>query len=223
MSNDTTPKKNHAINFPTLKLKAGTWLNLRSQGVGVANCQVEYVAALHGRSILVAQPASTTSKRGLLVGDHYLVRGFNGTSEFTFTSEVSALQSEPFAYAHLTYPDLVEVLVVREALRVNVSIPVAAMPDGATKHIFGTVKNLSVIGAMIESAAPLGSEGDKIDIAFSANVEKREVDLKIPAVIRNVGKKDAGGVFRNGLEFQDVANQDKLVLYYLLYIHSENV
>ena len=120
MSNDTTPKKNHAINFPTLKLKAGTWLNLRSQGVGVANCQVEYVAALHGRSILVAQPASTTSKRGLLVGDHYLVRGFNGTSEFTFTSEVSALQSEPFAYAHLTYPDLVEVLVVREALRVNV-------------------------------------------------------------------------------------------------------
>ena len=214
------------MNFPALKLRAGTWLNLRSLGVGlgvgVTNCQVEYVAALHGKSILVAQPGSTASKRGLLVGDRYMVRGFNGTSEFTFTSEVLALQSEPFSYAHLTYPNLVEVLVVREALRVKVSIPVAAMPDGAIKHIFGTMKNLSVIGAMVESKAHIGNEGDKINIAFSTKVAEKEVDLKIPAVIRNVAKHDADGVFRSGLEFGDVAYQDKLVLYYLVFLHSES-
>ena len=222
MTNDTIPESNSTVSFPTLKLRSGTWLNLRSLGMGVTNCEVEYVAAIHGKSIIVAHPASAMGQKGLQAGDRYLVRGFNGTSEFTFTSEVLQIQDKLFPCAHLAYPDAVEVRVVRDALRVKLSIPVVAMSDGAVKPISGTVKNLSIEGAMVESMVPIGSEGTAISIAFSTIFEERKVDLKIPAVIRNVHKHDAGGVFRSGLEFGDIAYHDKLVLYYLLFTHSEN-
>ena len=75
---------------------------------------------------------------------------------------------------------------------------------------------------MVESVASMGSEDYKISIAFSTIFEERKVDLKIPAVIRNVHKHDAEGVFRSGLEFGDIAYHDKLVLYNLLFTHSED-
>ena len=222
MTNDIIPGDNSTVNFSALKLRAGTFVKLQSLERGVPDCEVEFVAALHGKSIFVAQPGGAAGRRGIQVGDRYLVRGFNGTSEFTFTAEVLQVQDKLFPHAHLAYPDAVEVRVVRDELRVKVSIPVVAMPDGAIRPIFGTVKNLSVEGAMVESVVPMGSEGDKISIAFSIIFEERKVDLKIPAVIRNVHKPDAGGVFRSGLEFGDVVQNDKLILYYLLFTHSEN-
>ncbi len=222
MTNDTIPGSNAAVNFSALKLRAGTFVKLQSLERGVPNCEVEFVAAFHSKSILVTQPGSTAGQRGMQAGDRYLVRGFNGTSEFTFTSEVLQIQDKLFPCAHLTYPDAVEVRVVRDALRVKLSIPVVAMSDGAVKPISGTVKNLSIEGAMVESMVPIGSEGTATSIAFSTIFEERKVDLKIPAVIRNVHKHDAGGVFRSGLEFGDIAYHDKLVLYYLLFTHSEN-
>lgn len=222
MTNDTISESNFTVNFSALKLRAGTFVKLQSLKKGVPDCEGEFVAAVHGKSILVAQPASAMGQKGLQAGDRYLVRGFNGTSEFTFTSEILQVQDVLFSYAHLAYPDAVEVRVVRDALRVKVSIPVVTMPDGALKPISGTLKNLSIEGAMVESMAPMGSESTAISIAFSTIFEERKVDLKIPAVIRNVHKHDAGGVFRSGLEFGDIAYHDKLVLYYLLFSHSEN-
>jgi len=222
MTHKTVSKGNQNISFPDLKLKAGAGLSLQSLGKGITDCEVDYVASLRGKSIVVAQPDGKKNRKNLQVGDQYTVRGFNGTSEFTFTSEILQVQKKPFLHVHLAYPDLVEIHVVRDAPRVKVSIPVVVTPSGTTKPILGMLKNLSVIGVMIESVVRIGIEGDKINIAFSTKVDEKEVDVKIPAVIRNVHKHDADRVFSSGLEFGNVTHHDKLILYYLLFIHSEN-
>jgi hypothetical protein len=210
------------VNFDALKLRAGTRLQLRSLDDTAYNCEVEFAAALHKVSIFVGLPNGLAGQRGLHTGDRYMVRGFNGTSEFAFTSRVLQVQVLPFPHAHMAYPDSVEVRTVRDAPRVQASIPVLAMTDGVSKQILGTVKNLSIAGAMVESAQSLGVAGGKINIALSTQFEARNVNLKISAVIRHANKLDEEGVFRSGLEFGNLTQNDKLILYYLLFILSKN-
>jgi len=209
-------------NFEALKLRAGARLQLRSMEDTACNCEVEFAAALRGISIFVGLPNGMAGQKGMQIGDRYMVRGFNGTSEFSFASQVLQVQAKPFPHAHMAYPVSVEERTVRDAPRVKASIPVLAMVDGVSEQILGTVKNLSIAGAMVESALSLGVVGDKIKIALSIQFEARKVDLKIAAMIRHVKKFDEEDIFRSGLEFGDLTQNDKLILYYLLFILSKN-
>ena len=222
MTDNAVLKNNSIIHFSALRLRAGTWLKL-SHFLGEEPAyDVEFVAAIHGKSIFVSQPDAPSG--GIRVGDQYAIYGFNGTSEFTFAAEILQLQDGPFFYAQLTYPDAVEVRVVRDALRVNVSIPVLVMPDGSSSHVSGAIKDLSVKGAMVESAIPAGRVGDKVSLVFSTEIDARgKVDLDIPARIIYVRKPDAEGVFRSGLEFGHIARDDELILYYLLFTHYAKI
>ena len=210
------------VNFEALKLRAGTRLQLRSLEDTAYNCEVEFAAALHKVSIFVGLPNGLAGHRDLRAGDRYMVRGFNGTSEFAFTSRVLQIQVLPFPHAHMAYPDLVEVRTVRDSPRVKASIPVLAMTGGENNQILGTVKNLSIAGAMIESALSLGAVGDTVNIAISTQFEARNVNLKISAVIRHANKSEEEEIFRSGIEFGDLTQNEKLILYYLLFILSKN-
>ena len=132
------------------------------------------------------------------------------------------LQTKPFRYAHLTYPYSVESRVVREVLRLHASLPATAMLDGGNRQISATVNDLSVAGALIESAETLGVVDDRIEIRVSTQFEARETELKIPAVIRHAAKWNPKHSFRSGVEFSDIAREDKLVLYYLLFTLAQN-
>ncbi len=222
MTDDAVLKNNSFIHFSALRLRAGTWLKLSYfLGEGPAY-DVEFVAAIHGKSIFVSQP--DTPSGGIRVGGRYVIYGFNGTSEFTFTAEILQLQGGPFFYAQLTYPDAVEVRVVRDALRVNVSIPTLVTPDSSASRVSGTIKDLSVKGAMVESVVPVGRIGDRISLVFSTEINARgEVVLDIPARIIYVRKHDTEGIFRSGLEFGHIARDDELILYYLLFTHYAKI
>jgi c-di-GMP-binding flagellar brake protein YcgR len=96
------------------------------------------------------------------------------------------------------------------------------MLEGGNKQISATVNDLSVAGALIESAEPLGAVGDRIEIRISTQFEARKTELKIPAVIRHAAKWDPNHSFRSGVEFADITREDKLVLYYLLFTLALN-
>lgn len=215
---DTEHGKISYINFSDMKLRAGTWMQMRSLFDKAPDCDVEFAAALHGKSIFVTLPGSVAGQGGMQAGHRYLVRGFNGTSDFAFSSEVLQVQERPFYLAHLAYPESVEVRVVREAQRYEVAIPVIVMPEGGGRPVPGTMRNLSATGAMIELDGVPGGVSGKVSIVFATLFNGREATLNIPATIRHV--QDADGLIRSGFEFGDVAQSDKLVLYYLLFAFS---
>ena len=218
MSNETEQVKTAYINFADMRLRAGTWMQMRSLFDNAPGCDVEFAAALHGKSIFVTLPANVAGKGGMQAGHRYLVRGFNGTSDFAFSSEVLQVQDRPFYLAHLAYPDSVEVRIVREAQRYEVAIPVVVMPEGGGRAIPGTMRNLSATGAMVELDAVPGAVSGRVHIVFATLFNGREAGLNIPATIRHL--QDASGSIRSGFEFGEIAQSDRLILYYLLFAIS---
>jgi hypothetical protein len=207
------------VEFPALKLRAGTWLQMRSL-FDAPDWEVEFAAALHGKSIFVTLPGSVEKGRSLQVGDRYLVRGFNGTCEFSFSSQILHVEKSQFSLAHLAYPDSVESRLVREVPRVTVAIPVVVNAGGEDRRLVGTMRDLSDAGAMIELDVQPGNVGDQVNISFATLFNGREVSVNIPAVIRHVHELDADGHIKSGFEFCNVAQNDKLILYYLLFAFS---
>lgn len=218
MSKDAVSATISIVHFPGLKLRAGTWLQMLSMG-GEPICEVEFAAALHGKSIFVALPEGKTGS-GLQTGNRYLLRGFNGTSEFSFATHVLKVEEKPFIYAHLAYPDSVNLKVVRDEPRVKVSIPVLVISADEGRRIPGTMRDLNIFGTLVESSVPLGGVGESVSIVFSTQYEDRVVELKISGFVRHM--HDVGGVFKSGLEFGQISHNDKLILYYILFTLAEN-
>jgi hypothetical protein len=205
------------VEFASLKLRAGAWMQLQSMDDAAKKFEVEFAAALHGKSIFVAMSDNPLAEIRIKAGERYLVRGFNGVSDFTFAATVLEIQIKPFVHAHLSYPVTVEAKVVREVLRVSASLPAAVMFHGAFRPITANVKDLSVAGALLESVVPIGAIGVSIEVRLSTRFETRETEMKIPAVIRHLSGPDASGLYKTGIEFGEVSRDDKLVLYYLLF------
>lgn len=219
MSNELDrPQPSHA-NFAALKLRSGTWLKLQDLADKSRACEVEFAAALHGKSIFVGLTIVMMEQRVVRAGNRYLVQGFNGQAEFTFTSAVLQVTDSPFVHALLTYPESVELRPVRNEMRAKVSFPASV---SAAKGKFAcTMQDLSVAGAMVESATHWGGVGDQVEIAFATQFENRNVDVSVPALVRHITKHEKNGSYGYGLEFGDIGQNQKLVLYYLLFTLSQ--
>jgi hypothetical protein len=63
---------------------------------------------------------------------------------------------------------------------------------------------------------------DRIEITITTHFETKEVELRMPAVIRHAGEWDPKRPCRSGVEFADIKREDKLLLYYLLFTLAEN-
>ena len=219
MSRDTVAENLSNVHFSALKLRAGTRLHMLDME-SESGCEVEFAAALHGKGIFVSLPDVPAGSSGLQIGACYRVRGFNGTSEFTFPTQVLKVEEKPFFHAHMTYPDSVGLKVVREESRVQVSVPILVMPAGQGRGIPCTMRDLNINGALAESVVPLGLVGDAVSIEISTHFEGQVASMKIPALIRHY--QDAVGAFKYGLEFGEIAKNDKLILYYMLFTLAGN-
>lgn len=217
MDNMDTQQNVTHVDFAALKLRAGTWLKVQSMEGEPRKFELEFAAVLQRKMIFVAIPERAAGNIQIKSGERYRVSGFNGMCEFAFTSVVTDIQTMPFVHAQLTYPDSVEFKVVREVLRVSASLPASVTLEGTNRPIAATVEDLSVAGALLESAAPLGVIGDRVQIRIHTRIEGKDSELTLPAVIRHVGKADTTGKSRSGIAFADVAQSDKLILYYLLF------
>jgi c-di-GMP-binding flagellar brake protein YcgR len=221
MSENGTTGSISNVDFESLKLRAGTWLQLQSTVGKGQKFDVEYAGTIRGKYIFFGIDDSSAKQFNFKVGDQYQVKGFNGVSDFTFNSEVLEIQELPFIHAYLAYPKSVKATVVRDAKRMKTSLPSTARLKDAGSAIAAVIKDISVDGALIESANPLGEVGTTVEISFSTKFEQNEVDLILSAVIRHHGKSNSANEYINGVEFVDISKDAKPILYYLLFKLSE--
>lgn len=211
------------VEFASLKLRAGSWLQLQKMAGGGMKFDVEFAGVIPGKCLFLGIQENLTGQAHLKAGDQYQVRGFNGVSDFTFRAEILEVRQVPFEHVYITYPESVEAKVVRETKRLKTALPAVVKSKDAVSSTPSVIKDLSIEGALIESATPVGEVGDQVEISISTQFENKEVQLKITAKIRHLGKPNsANNVFSSGVEFEDISKPDKPILYYLLFRLAED-
>lgn len=210
------------VSLDAIKLQSGAAMQIQSAEAGQARHEVRYIGVIKGNSVLVTVPNINGERMWMKPGQSFVIRGFNGRYAYAFTSNVILAREHPFPYVHFSYPQSVEYKVVRHALRVGVTQP-ANVTTSDNDPVAVTMLDLSASGSMIDSPASLGKAGDRVHLAFTVPIEEQEVNLNIAAVIRNIYQTDDAGRGRIGLGFEDVSQNDNLILHYFLETRQEEI
>ena len=206
-SRDVSPE----TNFEALRLYPGTALQIQSV-VAEINHSVRFIGAIKEKSILVSLPV--VNGKGIWVppAQVYIIRGFTGKHAFAFEAPAIMARTHPFPYIHLAYPRSVNSRAVRKSLRVKISLQATVTPRSRDNPVPVSMMDLSTTGSMVDSLASIGEVGDVVTLVFSVLFEGISADLNISAIIRSVQKPEAAKSLRTGLEFENVAYNDNLIL-----------
>lgn len=210
------------VSFESLKLRPGSSLKIQHSAPGSPSGEVQLLAAVKGQNVMVALKGESGVKTGLEAGKDYIIRGFSGQHDFSFSSHVTQLFTAPFPYAMLTYPGSVQAKVVRKAVRAKTALPGIVSPHGKDLSLNVNVADLSVAGAMLDAPAPLGNPGEIVNLALEVEFEGNKIKLGLSAQIRYVNKSDVASGYSIGIEFKEITQNDKLVLHYVAQAYAIN-
>lgn len=202
------------IGLRALKLRPGIALQTQGLAPGSTKDEAQFLAAIEGKGVMVGPHGAAGGKSRLQPGAEYLVRGFTGQYDFSFSAQVIQTFEVPFAYALLVYPGVVQARMVRRSMRMKTSLPAkVSLPDKAS-FIEGTLIDVSTFGAMVHLPTTVGAMGDLLNLSVSVDFEGEPVHLTIPSTICHSNKAEPEGV-NVGLSFKAVSQSDKLILHYL--------
>lgn len=188
-------------------------------GSELARYSVRVIGVADGRSLIVV-PAGSMDSRGFVLGEQYVARCLSGKSVYGFTTDAIKVAIDPYSYLHLSYPQEVQSVGVRQSERVRVSIPVAVRV--ASGEIYtGTIIDLSPTGAQVASGFGPWQVGDKVALTFDAGFAGVTNKLESTAVVRSVredaGKSETGGQWLHGVHFDAHDEQQRLILHGVVY------
>ncbi|TNC99781.1 MAG: hypothetical protein FD121_7 [Gallionellaceae bacterium] len=210
-----------SMGLDTLKLYPGAVMQLQALTDGAhARHEVRYIGFVKDKSLLVTLPFLEGKGLWMQEGQTFVVRGFNGIYAYAITTQVIRARSHPFPYIHFSWPVKVECQVVRHSLRVAVSLP-AKVTLSDVSPVAVTMLDLSVSGAMLDSPVELGAVGAHPNIEFAVDFEGRTMDLNLPTIIHNSSKKPDGSGFHVGIKFENVSQNDGLILFYFTHTQDQ--
>lgn len=214
MSEDASRAEVSLVSFESLKLRPGTALQIQHAKQNTTLGEVQLLAAVRGQNVMVALKGDNGVQTGLEAGKDYVIRGFSGQHDFSFSSHATQIFKAPFPYAMLVYPSAVEARVVRKVARTKTSLAATASPLDKEMPLNVTLADISLAGAMIEAPSQLGAPGNKLRLKFTVDFEGNQIELSLTACIRYVKQADSAG-YSIGVEFESLDQNDKLVLHYV--------
>ena len=183
---------------------------------------VKLIGYLDGKSLIVTMPRANGDAVRVVKGQVFIVRMFSVKTVHAFNVTVIEGKASPYPYLHLSFPQKVESVVVRNAQRVNVGLIVSvqsADPDDDTGSVSAKLNDISTGGAKLISFVHIGHVGEDISMSAKLKVGGVEQYLQILATIRRADKEDINGTISNayGLEFKFVEEKDRLALHAFVY------
>jgi hypothetical protein len=204
------------LTFQDMRLRVGDRAQLEPPAqTGVGRLQVSVVGWVAGGCLIVTAPRTARGRLDLRAGEIVLLRAFTGRRAFAFRCTVLKRNAPPFDYLHLSFPDRVQGLDVRNAPRVRVGLPAKAAPAGAKGEIALQIENLSATGALLVAPEPLGAIGETVNLALEFTLHEIPVPLSLACAIRSIrSEQDGAGEPRNfhGVSFEGLSNSDRLML-----------
>ena len=209
------------MEYSDLKLQVGETIQLQpNDGEDSRRMHSKIIGYLPGSSLLVTTPRIKDKVMIIREGQPFVVRMMLGNRIVGFTSTVLRSCARPYPYLHLSFPDEMEQIVVRQAQRVNVKL-FASLKNDNPDFLFekphsATIIDISTSGAMLVASEPLGEVGDKVIVTCVLKFAGTEKMLPIPAILRNVHIEQDGSYY-HGLEFAIKDQQAVITLHGFVY------
>ncbi len=211
MADDSSSGKLLEMSLKALRLRPGMVLNIQRMGEGVPVIGTKFIAAIEGKGVMLSPSGTDSHKTEIIVGDDYLIQGFTGQTDFSFTAPVLNVFKTPFAHALVAYPLTVKARHLRKSMRMKTALPATISPRGQDNPIHVSIVDLSADGAMISSPSFLGAVGSLFDLVFPIRVDDVHTHLKLVAKLRHrTSSDDDWG--KIGLSFENLSWEDKLLL-----------
>jgi hypothetical protein len=213
--------------FDDMKLKAESRLQLEPpRQLGSERFLVRVIGYVRDVSLLTTMPITANGLRlQLMEGEKVVMRSFSGQNAFAFACTIDRICKLPFEYLHLSFPDVIEGVVIRKAPRVKSRI-IAAVQNASSRdpgeQISALISNISANGAALDARRALGDKGDILNMAFRVNLHKIDAFLSIKGAIRAVLSGETADITdpeitRYGIEFQSLQPNDMVILQSMIY------
>jgi len=197
----------------TLKILVGDTLQLQKAGDATGERYASTVIGfVPGKSLLVTTPMVNDKSVLVREGQQYAVRMLQGTYIQAFVAKVLHYALAPYPYIHLSFPQEVECIEIRNADRVDTNIPVLArnskQPDTKDNWKPAAFKDISSSGAKIESMSRIGEKNDDLVLRFKLFVSSHEEEMELQTRIMHLEEPsdvgvDEWGLYVLGTKFQD--------------------
>ena len=214
------------FSFQDMRLRVGDRLQLQPPPtVSVERHVVKLIGWADGVSVLVTAPMANGLRVPLRENDTIVARIFAGQKAFGFSSTIERVCKIPFDYLHLSFPETVQGSVIRKSPRVRTRI-IASVADrnasDCAERQSGVIVNLSADGALLKARQPLGDKGTRLMLSFRVSLHKVDAYLTVGAVVRSAFEDEEksrrdDAVFNHGLQFEDLAPNDTVILQSLIY------
>jgi c-di-GMP-binding flagellar brake protein YcgR len=213
MDQDDKPQEVNRLPLRALGLRTGMALQTRRLVEGASKKESQYFGAIESKGVMVGPMGADSEQTGLTEGEVCVVRGFTGQYEFSFLSKVLQTFEKPFVYALLAYPTQVDARLVRQSMRTKTSWPSWVVEPGGNREV--TLVDISTAGAMIKAPASLAPIGGLLKLSMDVVVDGSPMQVTLEAKVCHNNKATSEEAYFIGMAFQNVTQQDKLVLFYL--------
>jgi hypothetical protein len=215
MSDDLNGSELLDVSLKTLRLRPGLFLNIQRLQDGAPVHEAQFIAAIEGKGVMLTPSGAGSLKTEIVIGEPYLIQGFTGQSDFSFTAPVLNVFKAPFAHALFAYPATAKAKKVRHSMRMKAAVPASISPCGQNNPVPVSIVDLSVAGAMVLSPRSLGVIGSLFDLTFPITVDDVPTNLNIVAKLCHNTPADSEGR-KIGLSFENLSMEHKLLLNYFV-------
>lgn len=210
------------LDFEALKLMPGDALQLQPLLEGQAErWTVRVIGHIKPKSLLVSAPMVDGKLIFVKDGQTYLVRAFSGLNVCAFKARVLKSQLQPFPYLHLAWPESVQAMRIRKAMRAPAGIIVAVHDSEEGRQVgAGKIVDISVGGAKVLAPSQLGRKEQTLWLSFKVKLGDMEEYVKTPAIIRTVGEEadEQGKTMKAyGVQFGELNQSQRLIIMNLVY------
>ncbi len=218
----TDPGSGVIASLDDVKLMPGDSLHLQPMVEGnQERLTVHIIGVMRPKSVLVTAPAIDGKLIFVREAQPFLVRTFSGLSVCAFKSRVLKAHHTPFPYLHLSYPDSIQLMRIRKAVRARVQIITAIHAEKGSKLLgAGRIVDLSVGGAKVLVGRAFVEKGQRVFLVFKVKLDEVEEIIETSATIRSVGDEDddeGHKVTALGIQFEKLEPHPHLVIMNLVY------
>ena len=210
--------------FADIKLKIDDRLQVQPPpAIDKERRLVRLIGYVPNRSIIVTPPQADGLNLLLSEDDAMIIRVFTGHSAYGFPTTVLKVCHYPYDYVHLAFPQVIQKLVIRKAVRVRVQIIASVQNPSMGDPVAGMILDLSATGTLITTRQDIAKVGDTLYLKFRLKSNMIEADLALQGVVRGASNtvddldadQEEGPVdlkFRYGVEFFDLSVIDSATL-----------
>ncbi|MCW8854658.1 MAG: flagellar brake protein, partial [Gammaproteobacteria bacterium] len=141
------------------------------------------------KSLILSAPVAAGNAPFLQEKQKFVVRMMRGSQVYAFQAEVLKYLTSPYAHVHLSQPQNIEAIQVRNSRRVNTESIISVQRADAEPSS-ATMLNTSLTGALIKTDKPIGEKNDSLIISSEFAFYDFQKYLRFNAIIRNVTTPD---------------------------------